>query len=71
MLSGGDTASLVCRALNASTIRLNAEIVDGTPWGWFGGGLLDRLPLATKSGGFGSAETLVAVADFLSGCPRG
>jgi uncharacterized protein YgbK (DUF1537 family) len=70
LLSGGDTASLVCAALNARFIRLNAEIMDGVPWGWFGGGLKDGLPLATKSGGFGSADTLVGVADFLSSCPR-
>jgi uncharacterized protein YgbK (DUF1537 family) len=70
LLSGGDTASLVCAALNARFIRLNAEIMDGVPWGWFDGGLQDGLPLATKSGGFGSADTLVGVVDFLSSCPR-
>jgi len=71
ILTGGDTASLVCRALGAGRIRLNAEITDGIPWGWLGGGMLDGLPLATKSGGFGAANALIAVANFLGGCPRG
>jgi uncharacterized protein YgbK (DUF1537 family) len=71
ILSGGDTASLVCQAISAVKIRLNAEIMDGIPWGWLSGGLLDGLPLATKSGGFGVADALIAVADFLSRCPRG
>jgi uncharacterized protein YgbK (DUF1537 family) len=70
LLSGGDTASLVCRAVSARSIQLNAEIADGIPWGWFGGGLLDGLPIATKSGGFGSSDTLVTIADFLNRCPR-
>lgn len=66
LLSGGDTASLVCSALEAKSIELEGEIVTGLPWGRLRGGLLDGLPVATKSGGFGRPDALVAVADFFT-----
>jgi D-threonate/D-erythronate kinase len=63
--SGGDTASLICCAADASAIRLSREIVTGVALGAFAGGSFDNLPVATKSGGFGERDTLVRVADFL------
>ncbi len=64
VLSGGDTASLVCRAAGVQSIRLCAEIVPGVPRGILQGGAFDGLPVATKSGGFGDRDTLIHVADF-------
>ena len=68
-LSGGDTASLVCRALSVSRIQLADEIVAGIPWGYVSGGAFDRSRVATKSGGFGAPHALIQVADFFT-CPK-
>jgi uncharacterized protein YgbK (DUF1537 family) len=70
LLSGGDTASAVCRALDVRRIELRGEIVPGIPWGLLRGGPLDGTPVATKSGGFGGPAALMAVADYFAG-PRG
>jgi uncharacterized protein YgbK (DUF1537 family) len=69
VLSGGDTASLVCRALGVRRIELEDEIVPGIPWGYLSGGAFDRSRVATKSGGFGAPHALIQVADFFT-CPR-
>jgi uncharacterized protein YgbK (DUF1537 family) len=68
VLSGGDTASLVCRALGVRRIQLEDEIVPGIPWGYLRGGAFDRFRVATKSGGFGAPHALIQVADFFT-CP--
>jgi uncharacterized protein YgbK (DUF1537 family) len=67
VLSGGDTASLVCRAAGVQRIELCDEIVAGVPRGILRGGEFDGVPVATKSGGFGDRDTLVQVADFFHG----
>ncbi len=64
VLSGGDTASLVCRAAGVRRIELCDEIVAGVPRGVLQGGEFDGVPVATKSGGFGDRDTLIRVADF-------
>ncbi len=64
VLSGGDTASLVCRAAGVQRIELCDEIVPGVPRGILQGGEFDGVPVATKSGGFGDRDTLIQVADF-------
>jgi D-threonate/D-erythronate kinase len=64
VLSGGDTASLVCRAAGVQRIELCDEIVAGVPRGILQGGEFDGVPVATKSGGFGDRDTLIQVADF-------
>ena len=66
VLSGGDTASLVCRALGVRRIQLEDEIVPGIPWGYLIGGAFDQARVATKSGGFGAPHALIQVADFLT-----
>jgi uncharacterized protein YgbK (DUF1537 family) len=68
VLSGGDTASLVCRALGVRGIQLADEIVPGIPWGYLSGGAFDGWRVATKSGGFGAPHALIQVADFFI-CP--
>jgi uncharacterized protein YgbK (DUF1537 family) len=69
VLSGGDTASLVCRALGVRRIELADEIVAGIPWGYLSGGAFDGWRVATKSGGFGAPHALIQVADFFL-CPK-
>ena len=68
-LSGGDTASLVCRALGAGRIDLQDEILPGVPRGTLRGGQRDGMAVVTKSGGFGAPDALIKVADFFA-CPR-
>lgn len=64
VMSGGDTASLVCRALGAARIDLAHEIIPGVPCGVLRGGVAGGTPVATKSGGFGAPDALILVAEF-------
>ena len=70
LLSGGDTASLVCRALAVDSIRLVDEVTTGIPFGVLRGGLADGRTVATKSGAFGNMDALVRVADFFTAGAR-
>jgi len=69
VLSGGDTASHVCRALHAHSIELHDEVEAGIPCGTLRGGLLDGIAVVTKSGGFGDSGALIAITDFFT-CPK-
>jgi D-threonate/D-erythronate kinase len=62
-LSGGDTAALVCRALDVRAIELHREFAPGIPLGILHGGPFDGVAVITKSGGFGAADTLVHIAE--------
>ncbi len=66
VLTGGDTALLVCRSLRPLAITLCGEIVSGLAWGKFTGGTADGLTVCTKPGGFGSDQSLVRAVTFLS-----
>lgn len=66
VVAGGDAAALVLGALPAQGVRLESEIRTGIPWGRLAGGPLDGLPVATKSGGFGEPDALLACAHFLA-----
>lgn len=63
-VTGGDTASLVCSALEARSIELRREFVPGIPLGLLHGGACDALPILTKSGGFGAPDDLIRIADY-------
>jgi D-threonate/D-erythronate kinase len=67
VLSGGDTALRVLRALGARSISLRGEILPGVPWGIIDGGLAHQRTVVTKSGGFGSSSTFSRVLTTLSG----
>ncbi len=67
VLSGGDTAALVCRAAGVESIELLGEIVPGIPWGRLCGGRWHQRWVATKAGGYGPPGALAMIADFLSG----
>ena len=69
VLSGGDTASLVCRAAGVRRIELCDEIVVGLPRGVAHGGEFDGISIAAKSGGFGDRDALIQVADYFE-CPN-
>jgi uncharacterized protein YgbK (DUF1537 family) len=69
MLSGGDTASLFCRAAGMRRIDLFDEIIPGIPCGVIRGGALHGISAATKSGGFGRPDALIQVADYFT-CPN-
>jgi hypothetical protein len=66
-LSGGDTASLVCRALGVEWIEIAGEFAPGIPLGTLRGGSFDGVPVVTKSGGFGAPHTLIEIADYFHG----
>ena len=67
LLSGGDTAELVCDAFGVEAIELQNEILPGVPWGWLKGGSVDGLAVGTKSGGFGDDSVLARAVNFLHG----
>jgi uncharacterized protein YgbK (DUF1537 family) len=69
VLSGGDTASVFCRAAGVQWIELCDEIIPGVPRGILHGGDFDGLSVATKSGGFGDRKALIQIADYFS-CPK-
>jgi uncharacterized protein YgbK (DUF1537 family) len=67
VLTGGETARAVLRALGARTIRLTGQPQPGIPLG-----CLDRpwpLPVALKAGGFGDRDALARLVDQLTSCP--
>jgi len=64
VLSGGDTASFVCRAIGVQRIELLDEIIPGVPCGVIRGGVFHGIAVVTKSGGFGRPDALIQVADY-------
>jgi uncharacterized protein YgbK (DUF1537 family) len=67
VVTGGDAAAVVLGALSAQGVRLASEIRTGIPYGRLAGGPLNGLPVATKAGGFGEPDALLACAHYLSG----
>lgn len=71
VLTGGDAAIAVGRALGATAMHLRGEIEGGVPWGQLIGGGWDGLPVVTKAGGFGNEQTLLSAVEFLGAANRG
>ncbi len=69
VLSGGDTASLFCRAAGVQYIDLMDEVLPGIPYGTIRGRAFDGISIVTKSGGFGDPDALIQVAEHFS-CPN-
>ena len=65
VLSGGDTAALVCDAAGVGSVDVIAELAPGIPWGYLRGGTADATTVVTKGGGFGGSRALVQIADGL------
>jgi D-threonate/D-erythronate kinase len=59
VLSGGETAIQVCRALGATSLALEGELLAGVVFGRLRGGPAEGTQVITKSGAFGGPETLV------------
>ena len=57
-LSGGDTAQAVWSQVGASALLIQEEILPGLMRGEFVGGPFSGLPVVTKAGAFGHADTL-------------
>jgi D-threonate/D-erythronate kinase len=66
VMSGGDTAAMVCRALRIDAIELRGEVLPGIPWGVIRGGFADGVSIVTKSGGFGDDDALVRAVPFVA-----
>jgi uncharacterized protein YgbK (DUF1537 family) len=68
IMTGGETALRMCRALRATAIEVTGEALPGIPLG-----VLElpqgRFALATKSGGFGAPDALARTAEALLGRP--
>lgn len=65
VLTGGETAAAVLRALGCSSFDLGGEVLPGVVWGYIAGGRYAGLPVVTKAGGFGDENTLVEAIRFL------
>lgn len=64
VLTGGATALAVATALGATELRLRSEVAEGLPLGELAIGDR-RIPVVTKSGGFGGPESLHRAAEAL------
>jgi len=67
ILTGGDTALLVLQTLGAHSILLRGEMFPGIPWGFIQGGRAHGRVVVTKSGGFGSVDSLTRIVQQLTG----
>lgn len=65
VLTGGDTAVSVCRALGVKGIRVLEEVVSGIPFGSMTTDEGKSLHVVTKAGAFGSADALVKAVRML------
>jgi len=63
VMTGGDTASLVCRALGVTAIDIAGELSPGVPCGVLRGGPLDGVNVVLKSGGFGTPQLFLEIAN--------
>lgn len=59
VLTGGDTAIHVCRALEAESIDIVREVAVGIPLGCMRGGICDGVRVVTKAGAFGEDDSLI------------
>jgi uncharacterized protein YgbK (DUF1537 family) len=71
VLTGGETAAFVLRALGASSILLAGELAPGIPWGLIEGRAADGCIAVTKSGGFGAHDILLHAFEFCNRCCNG
>lgn len=60
ILTGGDVAARVLDRLHARALHLRGEIRPAMPWGVLECELLPGVPVATKAGGFGGDDALLA-----------
>jgi uncharacterized protein YgbK (DUF1537 family) len=66
VLTGGDVAAAVSRALGTTALWLEGEITPGMPHGVLEGGRLHARPIATKAGSFGDDNALQSGMNYLN-----
>jgi uncharacterized protein YgbK (DUF1537 family) len=66
LMTGGDTAEMICRIAETDHILLKGEILPGVAEGIIHGGLLDGILIATKSGGFGQEDCLTQLLSCMA-----
>lgn len=64
VMTGGDTAMLVCRALHVTSLRIEGEFAPGVPVTRLQGGRLDGVQAILKSGGFGTPDLLCNIEEL-------
>ena len=67
VVTGGDTAMAVLRALKAESLLVQGAVAPGTPYSLILGGVADGRTLVTKAGGFGGENALVECVNFVLG----
>ena len=65
VLTGGDTARAICRALGALGLVVESEVLAGIPCCHLVGGPAAGLAVITKAGGFGPPEALARAVEYL------
>ena len=65
ILSGGDTASFVCKTLGCKGIKLEDEIVPGIPVGRLIGDKCDGMVAVTKSGSLGAYDAFEKILQYV------
>lgn len=60
-MTGGDTATLVCKALGIVSLAIESEFAPGVPVGRAKNGVFDGVPVVLKSGGFGEPDLLCRI----------
>lgn len=68
-VTGGDTASALLCAIAVDAVDLAGEFQPGIAVASLADGAR-RVPLLTKSGGFGSDDVLIQILDYFSGAPQ-
>lgn len=65
VLTGGDTAIHVCKALQADSIEVLDEVAVGIPLGRLAGGHCSGMRVVTKAGAFGETDAFVKAMQFI------
>ena len=65
VVSGGDVAAAVCKALRVEWIELNQQVYPGAPLGLISGGIGNGLTIVTKSGAHGDEQGLTTILTAL------
>jgi uncharacterized protein YgbK (DUF1537 family) len=66
VLTGGDVAAAVSKALGATALWLSGEISSGIPWGRLEGGGLHGSRVVTKAGSFGDDSAFLSCIEHLT-----
>jgi D-threonate/D-erythronate kinase len=67
VVTGGDTAIEVCRALEADSLEVLEEVAPGIPLCELSGSRMGPIRIVTKAGGFGDRDALIKAVRVLGG----